>query len=149
MKQPAIKNDLGNGLATISVVLPEVVIKIEDLAALRALWNAEQDPKKPRCGSASERSITRLIITGLAEHVMVPPAPEEISEFEKKVAQVTQQVRAASGRKIDFVALNKINLYTVMPNNQPKPQQVLKVTAAGVKLLKTGNTRSTANSGCA
>lgn len=133
--------------AKLDIVLPVVKIRVQDLSYLRGLLDAE-NAKDGRMKCLVPRgNDARLRMLGLIEDVEVGPCPDEIAEYNKLVTELKKVIRKATAGEIwDWTAIDQCGIYRV--RSKPKPRIVMKVTAAGKKLLAQGSASVVVKKSC-
>lgn len=126
-----------SGGKSVTVKVPEVKLKLEDLTYLRSL----SGDQKISCG-VSERNINRLRILGLIEDREVPALPLRIAEAEKRIAAVTKELRRLLDTQ-DYKALGVFmsnSGYGVRNDVESMgPHKKTVLSEVGESLLKTGS----------
>lgn len=121
--------------AKLSVVLPIVKIRLEDLSYLRGLLDSETSGK-PKC-NVPRRNDARLRVLGLVEDVEVDPCPDEMRQYGVTIAQAKKTIqKAIKDDEWDWASLSGIPFWTI--KNKPRPRILTKITSAGKKLLADG-----------
>lgn len=117
----------------VTVVMPEIKLKIEDLAYMRGL----QEQVRCHCSTKVRDKLTFL---GLIEEALIIPSDKEVAEFEKKLA--IDEARLRTGVKKRDWKVCYDSAWELRNANAPKPEKRFRLTSAGVTFITKGSAKS-------
>ncbi len=122
-----------NNKTPVTVVMPEVKLKIEDLAYMRGLQ------QQVRC-HCSTKVRDKLTFLGLIEEALITPSDKEMNEFKLNLATQEASLRSAV-KKRDWKACYDAS-WELRNANTPKPEKRFRLTSSGAAFIKNGSAKS-------
>jgi hypothetical protein len=116
----------------VAVRIPDVKLRLEDVAYLRGLANQNG----ARC-ELGESKLARLRLLGLIERADVPVCPKVVKEADEAIYDGTRRAREAlAGQRWSDLGHIAYEIERAVGRKQPRLGDV--ITKAGVKLLSDG-----------